>query len=309
MKHWASVSDIPSQTGKCYVITGANSGLGYETAKALAHRGARVLLACRNLNKGKAAVAAIQSETPNADLTLIAMDLADLSSVRASAVQIRTLAPKLDGLVNNAGLMALPKTLSKDGFEMQIGTNHLGHFALTSMLLPLVEAARGRVVTVSSFVHKKGSIQVEDLSYERRPYSKWGAYAQSKLANLLFMYELDRRLRRAGRAVMSLSAHPGYSATELAYKGPDAEGSPFMHAIMKLGYVFAQTQAQGALPQIRALTDEHAKGAEYYGPRGLFEVRGPAGLVDSTALAKDATVASALWAKSIELTGEDFGGL
>jgi NAD(P)-dependent dehydrogenase (short-subunit alcohol dehydrogenase family) len=309
MQAWSSFSDVPSQTGKVYAITGANSGLGYETARALAQHGARVLMGCRNAERGAAAVAKIRAETPAADISLVAMDLADLASVRSAANEIAKLAPKLDGLVNNAGLMALPMTRTKDGFEMQIGTNHLGHFALTGMLLPAIEAASGRVVNVSSIMHRRGRVVADDLSYVSRKYDKWDAYAQSKLANLLFTYELERRLRAAKRVTVSLAAHPGYSATELAGKGPEAEGSAFMGAMMKVSALIAQTQARGALPQLRALTDSAAAGGQYYGPKGPFEMRGDAALVDSNAASKDVQSARALWEKSVELTGEAYASL
>jgi NAD(P)-dependent dehydrogenase (short-subunit alcohol dehydrogenase family) len=310
MKNWSSFADVPSQAGKVYVVTGANSGLGFETARALAQKSARVIMACRNLDKGNAAIAQIKRETPAADLTLVALDLASLASIRKAGAELETLAPKLDGLVNNAGLMALPMTRTQDGFEMQIGTNHLGHFALTSLLLHTIEAAAGRIVNVSSVMHKIRAVVVpDDLSFDRRSYEKWAAYGQSKLANLLFTYELERKLVRAGRKAISLAAHPGYSATELAYKGPDAEGSGFMRSVMKVSALFAQTQARGALPQLRALTDPEAKGGQYYGPKGFLEGRGDAGLVDSNAASKDTAVAAALWSKSIELTGENFANL
>jgi NAD(P)-dependent dehydrogenase (short-subunit alcohol dehydrogenase family) len=307
--HWASIANIPSQAGKTYVVTGANSGLGFETARALAQKGAHVVLACRSQQKGRAALEKIRSETPTALQTLVALDLASLASIRSCSAELLTLAPTLNGLVNNAGLMALPMTRTEDGFEMQIGTNHLGHFALTSFLLPALEAARGRVVTVSSIMHMVGTVVPDDLSFERRPYDKWKAYGQSKLANLLFTYELERRLRSANKHTIALAAHPGYSATELAYKGPDAEGSRFMHAMMRFGSMFAQSQERGALPQLRALTDPEAQGGEYYGPKGFLEGRGDAGRVDSNAASKDVTVARALWAQSVALTGESFSGI
>jgi NAD(P)-dependent dehydrogenase (short-subunit alcohol dehydrogenase family) len=309
MIHWSSFANMPSQAGKTYVVTGANSGLGFETARALAQKGAHVVLACRNQEKGRAAVEKIRSETPSAMQTLVALDLASLASIRSCATELLELAPTLDGLVNNAGLMALPMTRTEDGFEMQIGTNHLGHFALTSLLLPALETANGRVVTVSSTMHKFGTVVADDLSCERRPYDKWQAYSQSKLANLLFTYELERRLRAANKRTVALAAHPGYSATELAYKGPDAEGSRLMHALMRIGSVFAQSQARGALPQLRALTDPEARGGEYYGPKGFLEGRGDAGKVDSNNASKDVNVARALWEQSVTLTGENFAGI
>ncbi len=311
MTGWRSSESVPDQTGKSYLVTGANSGLGYEAARALAGKGARVFLGCRNQAKGAEAMAKIREGAPGAALELLQMDLADLSSLRAASQQLTQRAERLDGLINNAGLMALPYSTTKDGFEMQIGTNHLGHFALTSLVLPLLVRTGGaRVVTVSSLVHKFGNVVVDDLFFQRRRYDKWLAYGQSKLANLLFALELDRRLKAKNLDVLSLAAHPGYAATELQTKGPRLSGSSLGEWMMKSGNsLFAQTQERGALPELRALTDPGARAGEYYGPSGFMEVAGDAVLVAPAKRALDVELARALWERSVELTGEDFSGL
>lgn len=289
-----------------FLVTGANSGLGFETARALAQKGAHVLFACRSPSKAEAALERIRTEHPDARLTFVPLDLADLKSVHHAANEVLRLAPALHGLCNNAGLMALPFSHTLDGFEMQIGVNHLGHFALSALVYPALLQGHGRVVTVSSHMHRIGELVADDLSYARRPYGKWRAYAQSKLANLLFTYALDRRLRGANKPVMALAAHPGYSATELAFKGPDAEGSRAMHALMQTGAFAAQSQTRGALPQLRALLDRTAQSGEYYGPKGLFEVWGDAGRVDSNAKSKDTRLQEELWQTSERLTHVSF---
>ncbi len=302
---------MASQTGLTFLVTGANSGLGFETARALARKGAAVVLACRNRLKGDEAVARIRAETPNAEISLLPLDLADLRSVREAAARFAAEHDRLDGLVNNAGLMALPFTKTVDGFEMQLGTNHLGHFALTGLLLPSLEQAKApRVVTVTSLYHKRGRVDLSDLFFETRRYDKWAAYAQSKLANLLFAFELQRRAAKKKLAVLSLGAHPGYSATELQGKGPKAEGSSLLEGFMKVANaVVAQSQERGALPQLRALTDPAAQGGELYGPSGFQEVWGDAVRVQAVAAAHDEATARGLWERSKELTQVDFGGL
>jgi protochlorophyllide reductase len=239
------------------------------------------------------------------------MDLADLSSLRAASQQLAERTERLDGLINNAGLMALPRSSTKDGFEMQLGTNHLGHFALTSLVFPLLlRAGNARVVTVSSLVHKFGTVVIDDLFFQRRRYDKWLAYGQSKLANLLFTFELDRRIKAKQLDVLSLAAHPGYAATELQTKGPRLSGSSFGEWMMKSGNsLLAQSQERGALPELRALTDPAAQAGEYYGPAGFMEMAGDAALVTPAKRALEVEPARALWARSVELTGEGFGGL
>ncbi len=300
-----------SQAGRTFLVTGANSGLGFESARALARNGATVVLACRNQPKGDEALSRIRAEAPDAKLSLLPLDLADLASVREAASRFRAEHEVLDGLLNNAGLMALPFSKTQDGFEMQIGTNHLGHFALTGLLLPALEKAKAaRVVSVSSLYHKRGKLDLSDLFFETRRYDKWVAYAQSKLANLLFAFELQRRASRKKLALLSLGAHPGYSATELQGKGPKAEGSSFLEGVMKVANaVMAQSQERGALPQLRALTDPSAQGGEFYGPGGFQEVWGDAVRVEAVAAAHDEASARGLWERSVELTKVDFEGL
>ncbi|NOU29752.1 MAG: SDR family NAD(P)-dependent oxidoreductase [Polyangiaceae bacterium] len=311
MNGWASADAMGSQAGRTFLVTGANSGLGFETARALARSGAEVVLACRNQKKGDEALTRIRAESSEAKVSLLPLDLADLRSVREAATRFASEHELLDGLVNNAGLMALPFSKTEDGFEMQIGTNHLGHFALTGLLLPSLEKAKApRVVTVTSLYHKRGKVDLADLFFEKRRYDKWVAYAQSKLANLLFAFELQRRASKKKLALLSLGAHPGYSATELQGKGPKAEGSSFLEGVMKIANaVMAQSQERGALPQLRALTDPAAQGGELYGPSGFQEVWGDAVRVQAVAAAHDEAAARGLWERSIELTKVDFGGL
>lgn len=306
-KGWSS-ADVPDQTGRTVIITGANSGLGLETAKVMAGHGATVVMACRSLDKAEAAKQQILAAHPDATLDVRKLDLADLASIRAFAEGVLEAYPVLDLLINNAGIMAIPRSETADGFEMQLGTNHFGHFALTGLLLErLSETGQGRVVTVSSAAHKMGRMHFDDLQLSQG-YGEWKAYGQSKLANLLFAFELDRRLRSADRPVKSLAAHPGYSDTNLQSVGPKKSGNRLMGAIMKLGNsVMAQDADRGALPSLRAATDPSADGGQYYGPGGLFEVAGPPVVVEANDHAKDAGDATRLWEISEELTGVRYG--
>lgn len=303
-------ADIGDQKGRVAVITGANSGIGFEAARALAEHGAEVILACRSAKKAADALSAIQGRAPSAKVRVESLDLSSLASVRAFAERMTRELPKLDLLVNNAGVMAIPRALTEDGFEMQLGTNFLGHFALTGLLLDLVRAApAGRVVTLSSGVHHYGRIDFDDLMGERR-YQKWRAYSQSKLADLLFALELDRRLRRVNDKVLSVGAHPGYAATNLQYVGAEIEGSKIAHAFMWLGNtLFAQSAAMGALPTLRAAVDPNAEGGNYFGPDGLKEGRGHPVLVRPNRKARDEAVAARLWDVGSKLTGVKFPGL
>lgn len=299
--HWTT-ADIPDQTGRIAVITGANTGLGLETARALAAAGARVVLAVRDLDKGSAAIAEIKTTAPESNLALQRLDLSSLSDIRAAAGQLGGDYPQIDLLINNAGVMYPPKSTTADGFELQFGTNHLGHFALTGLLLENLTAVRdSRVVTVSSNGHKfRAAIHFDDLQWERT-YSRVGAYAQSKLANLLFTYELQRRLAAAGAETTALAAHPGASGTELMRHitfGPEA----FSAAALKL----AQSPAMGALPSLRAATDPAASGGQYYGPSGFGEFRGYPKVVRSTKQSHDEALQQRLWSVSEELTGVRF---
>ncbi|WP_425005414.1 SDR family NAD(P)-dependent oxidoreductase [Mycolicibacterium sp. S3B2] len=293
MSTWTT-ADIPDQSGRTAVITGANTGLGFETAKALADKGARVVLAVRDTDKGRQAAARI-----GGDVTVQELDLTSLASIRAASEELHTTFESLDLLINNAGVMTTPKATTKDGFELQFGTNHLGHFALTGLLLDrLLDVDGARIVTVSSNGHKMGgSIHFDDLQWERR-YNRMGAYTQSKLANLLFTYELQRRLAPRGKTV-ALAAHPGTSTTELARNLPRPVERAFLAAAPVL---FAQTADKGALPTLRAATDPGALGGQYYGPDGVGQQRGNPVVVASSDQSYDLDLQRRLWAVSEELT-------
>ena len=283
-----TASDMPALDGRTVVVTGANSGLGLIAARAFARAGAHVVLAVRNTTKGSAAAATVPGSAE-----VRALDLSDLASVRAFADEWEG---DLDILVNNAGVMAVPQQRTKDGFELQIGTNHLGHFALTNLLLP---AICDRVVTVSSFAHRTGRIRLDDLNWERGRYGRWTAYGQSKLANLLFTRELQRRLSDAGSPVRALAAHPGYSSTNLQ----SHTGSGLQNAFMA---VTNRVVAQSALPTLYAATMD-LPGDTYVGPGGLQEMRGHPAIAGRSSAALDADTAARLWELSEELTGVPFG--
>jgi NAD(P)-dependent dehydrogenase (short-subunit alcohol dehydrogenase family) len=302
MADWTE-SDVPEQTGQRALITGANSGLGWENARALAGAGAHVVMGCRNPQKAEDALERLLAIHPDASAEILLMDMADLASIR-SAVELDGDAP-LDLLINNAGIMGTDKAKTADGFESQLGTNHLGHFALTGLLLGRLDAApAARVVTVSSFGHRPGKIDFDDLQSERG-YNRWVAYFQSKLANLLFTYELQRRLEAAGSSTSALAAHPGGSNTELG-KSRDGSGG-FTARIIAWGEPITarlmQSAQMGALPTLRAAVDPSAKGGEYYGPDGFMEQKGHPVVVESTKRSHDQVVARRLWDVSEELTG------
>ena len=296
MTDWTT-ADIPDQTGRTAVVTGANTGLGLETAKALAAKGAHVVLAVRNLDKGRSAVAQITAAVPGAEVELQELDLGSLESVRAAADNLRTKYDRIDLLINNAGVMYPPKETTKDGFELQFGTNHLGHFAFTGLLLDrLLPVPGSRVVTVSSIGHRiKAAIHFDDLQWERS-YSRVGAYGQSKLANLLFTYELQRRL--TGERTTALAAHPGGSDTELIRHLPRV-----MQVAVPLLRPLFQDAAAGALPTLRAATDPGALGGQYFGPDGLGGTCGYPKVVPSSDQSHDTELQRRLWAVSEELTG------
>jgi NAD(P)-dependent dehydrogenase (short-subunit alcohol dehydrogenase family) len=296
-----TAADLPDLSGKTYVVTGANSGLGYETARALARAGGEVVLACRDLGKAGTAIDRIKSETPGARVETRELDLASLDAIRGFAEAWGD--RPIDALVNNAGVMALPLRRTADGFEMQIGTNHLGHFALTGRLLPCLLARPGaRVVNVSSTMHKIGRMDWDDLQSEKR-YSRWRAYGQSKLANLLFTYELQRRFEAAGKDAIAVAAHPGYAATNLQTAGPRMEGSTLMERISLLGnQLFSQTAEMGALPSLYAAAALGVKGGDYFGPDGLAEARGHPKRVESSRRSHDRADQLRLWEVSEELT-------
>jgi NAD(P)-dependent dehydrogenase (short-subunit alcohol dehydrogenase family) len=305
-----SAADVPDQTGRVAIVTGANSGLGLETAKVLASRGAHVILACRDTDRGKTALDAIARAHPSASVECQPLDLASLASVRAFASAYAAQHERLDLLCNNAGVMALPSRRTADGFEMQLGTNHLGHFALTGLLLDrLLAAPAARVVTVSSTLHRPGRIHWDDLHLERS-YRKWIAYAQSKLANLLFAHELDRRLRACGARAISTAAHPGYAATNLQTAGPRMAGARWFERLSLIGNrIFAQSAAAGALPTLYAATAPDVQGGDYIGPGGPAEMRGAPRKVGCTARARNAADAARLWELSESLTGVRFDAL
>jgi len=274
MSKWTT-ADIPDQTGRVAVITGANTGLGYETALALAEHGAHVVLAVRNLDKGKDAAARITADGPRGEVALQELDLTSLESVRAAARELRSNYDRIDLLINNAGVMWTPKSTTSDGFELQFGTNHLGHFAFTGLLLDrLLPVAGSRIVTVSSMGHRlRAAIHFDDLQWERR-YDRIGAYGQAKLANFHFGLGLDRRLREAGGRAASLIAHPGLSNTELqAVSVEETGGGLSQRFFLMLARTVGMSPGEGALSQLRAATDPGAKGGEFYGP--LFVNSGP----------------------------------
>jgi len=297
----ATMNEIPDQHGRIAVITGANSGIGLEAARELARAGAHVIMACRDTGKGEAAAATIRETVPDAELDVAQLDLAALGSVRAFAERYPH--DHLDLLINNAGVMVPPYTSTVDGFELQFATNHLGHFALTGLLLDRLRATPGaRVVTVSSTAHKIGHIDFDDLQSERA-YRRWRAYGQSKLANLLFMFELDRRLRASDADVLSVAAHPGYSATNLQFAATPSRIERLGSVV--LNRVVAQSAERGALPTLYAATAD-IPGGSFVGPDGFQEMRGAPTLVKPTRAARDPDTARRLWEVSEELTGVHF---
>ena len=291
-----TAADIPSLVGRSFIVTGANSGLGYQTSLALARKGAHVVLAVRDLEKGAAAVATIKEADAEANVEARHLDLADLDSVRAFAGGV----DRVDVLINNAGVMWTPRTLSAQGYELQFAVNHLAHFALTGMLIDVLAAGRdGRVVTVTSFLHKQGFMHFDDLQGEHK-YSRRGYHAQSKLANVVFALELHRRLRANGVPVASVLAHPGYSATNLQSAGPTG--------VQKLGLklgnrLLAQDAEMGALPQLYAATHPDVESGQFIGPNGRREQKGYPALVEPLEAARDRGTARRLWDVSEELSG------
>ncbi len=298
------MQDIPDQTGRVAIVTGANSGLGLVTARELARAGAEVVIACRNADKGTDAAAQIGAAVPGATLEVRQLDLAELASVRAFAARAASERAQIDLLVNNAGVMAPPRRATKDGFESQLATNHLGHFALTGLLLDaLLAAPQARVVTVSSLAHRMGRIDFDDLQGERS-YNNWRAYGQSKLANLMFCFELQRRASAAGTELRSVAAHPGYAATNLQFAGPSVwyERAALKVANMTVG----QNAAMGALPSLYAATVPDLPGGSFAGPGGLREMRGYPRIVTAASKAYDEGAWRRLWGASEELTGVHF---
>ena len=299
-----TVDQMPDLSGKTVIVTGGNSGIGFEALRQFARKGASAVLACRDRGKGQAAIDAIRSSDPGARIEMMPLDLASLASVRAFSDAFRAQHNALHILCNNAGVMALPYRQTTDGFEMQFGTNHLGHFALTGRLLDRLRDTDGaRIVTVSSGAHRMGKIRFDDLQWQHG-YRKWLAYGQSKLANLLFTYELQRRLDAAGARQIAVACHPGYAATNLQAAGPRMAGSSAMEYISELGNrLLAQSAAMGALPTLYAATAADVHGGDYIGPDGLGELWGSPTKVPSNARSHDPDAARRLWEVSETLTG------
>jgi NAD(P)-dependent dehydrogenase (short-subunit alcohol dehydrogenase family) len=309
MAPWTA-ADIPPLDGRVIIVTGANSGLGFETALALARAGGRVVLACRDQAKGAGAVDRLRAGVPGAEVELAPLDLADLVSVRTFAAEFSAGHDRLDVLVNNAGVMAIPRRETADGFEMQLGTNHLGHFALTGQLLDRLLATPGaRVVTVTSMAARGARIRFDDLQGLRH-YGRWSAYGQAKLANQLFTLELDRRVTGRGADLASVAAHPGYAATNLQMVGPQMSGSGLMERMSRLGNtLFAQSAATGALPTLYAATAPGVGGGQFFGPDRLFGMRGNPKPVPFLKAATDTGTALRLWEVSEDLTGVRYESL
>lgn len=307
MTRWTD-SDLPSLDGRTFVITGATSGLGLESAVALAAHDARVVVTGRDPQRLERALAITRGAATGPDPEAIPLDLADLASVREAASRIGDEVGEIDVLINNAGVMAPPRRETADGFELQIGTNHLGHFALTGLLLPLLPiddpTRDARVITVASGAHRMGSCDPTDLNYERRTYRPWQAYGQSKLANLLFTRELDRRARAAGAALTAAAAHPGYSVTNLQFAGPGFAQNPVGRLLTKgMNAALGQSARAGSWPTLYAATEPDVHGGDYIGPNGWLEMRGHPHKVEPNAAACDDANAEALWEVSEDLTG------
>ncbi len=307
MKNWTA-DDIPSQAGKTAVVTGANSGIGYHTALEFARKGASVIMACRNPAKAADALARLKAAVPGAQAELAALDLSDLKSVRAFGEAFEARRAPLDVLVNNAGIMApLSRRSSPDGFELQLATNHLGHFLLTALLLPsLKRAPAPRVVTVASIAHRRGRIAFDDLQCERS-YSPFASYAQTKLANLLFAFELQRRADKSGIKLLSAAAHPGVAMTSILVNGLGG-GKPTLltRAASFFSPLYMHSEEQGALPSLYAATMPDAEAGAYYGPDGWREMTGFPVRVDCRPQAKDEAAAARLWEVSVRLTGAKY---
>lgn len=290
-QNWTA-ENIPDQKGRIAVVTGSSSGIGFEAAKVLANKNAKVIIAVRNLTKGEIAKSKIVGQNKSADVEVMKIDLSDLTSVKSFAEEYKNKYNKLDLLINNAGVMIPPYSKTKDGFELQMGTNHFGHFALTLQLIDIIQATpNARIVNVASAAHKYGNINFDDLNWENRKYKSWRAYGDSKIANLYFTRELAKRL--SGKNTLVTAAHPGWTATEL-----QRHSGLFGF----LNQFFAMKQDQGALPTLRAAFDENAKSGDYFGPDGWQEWKGYPVKVDTNKLAKDTSVAKKLWDVSEELT-------
>ncbi|MBC7631956.1 oxidoreductase [Aeromicrobium sp.] len=305
-----STDDIPDLTGKRAVITGVTGGLGLNTAIGLARHGASLVVTARDTRKADAALIRIANDAPGSAAEVVSLDLADLSDAKRAATEVSKAYDRIDILVNNAGIMVPPKTMTTDGFELQMGTNHLGHFAWTATLWPLLRSSEARIVSVSSLAHTAVTgIDLRALTPEGSPrrYSRWKTYGESKLANLMFALELNRRAKAAGIGVVSVGAHPGYAATNLTKTGPNVNGGSLpgmaMHQITR---VIGQSAAHGAWPLLMAATDPTLTGGEYVGPANLGGMRGRPTLVGMSSTARDENLAEALWAASEGATGTSF---
>lgn len=290
-----TADDVATQAGRRFLVTGANAGLGFETARVLAARGAAVVLACRDARKAETAMDRIRADVPGADLSFQPLDLADLDQVREAAADLLA-GPRIDVLVNNAGVMIPPRTLTRQGFELQFGVNHLGTFAFTGLVHRYVD---DRIVITASLAHRDGRMDYSDLD-ARRSYRKWPRYQMSKLANLLHMFELDRRLGAAGRSTQAIGCHPGVALTELTRHLPLP-----LRGLTPLAAPFFNSAAQGAWPTLQAATGAHVHGGDYLGPQGLGEISGRSGPARATRRARDPKLALELWERSVELTGID----
>ncbi|HEV2598268.1 oxidoreductase [Sphingopyxis sp.] len=297
MRSGFTADDVGAQTGRRFLVTGANAGIGFEVSKVLAARGGHVVLACRDADKAGAAMNRIRVDVPNAELSFQPIDLADIDQVRDAAKAISS-GPRIDVLVNNAGVMIPPKTLTKQGYELQFGVNHLGTFALTGLIHPHVD---DRIVITGSIAHKNGAMDYSDLSASRS-YHNWARYQMSKLANLLHMFELDRRLSAAGRATQAIGCHPGVALTELTRHLPLP-----LRTMTPLAGPFFNSAAQGSWPTLQAATGARVQGGDYLGPQGLGEISGRSGPARATRTARDPKLARELWMRSIDLTGVDPG--
>ena len=294
-----NIDKIPNHEGKIAIVTGANSGLGFETTKGLIKKGFLVIMACRDLKKAHGAHNKIKKEFPDADLKIIQIDTSSLKSVRAFADEFLNHYQKLDLLVNNAGIMVPPYSLTEDGFESQLGTNYLGHFLLTGLLMPALEnTENSRIITLSSIAHKRGEINFDDLQFKKRTYKKWDSYGQSKLACLIFAYELDRKLKAKGFKIKSVASHPGVSLTNLWNHMP--LGFRLISPVFNL--FISQSAEEGAKPTLMAALDDNVNGGDYFGPTGFNEMKGEPGKVHSTPLSKNKEIAKKLWSVSEELT-------
>lgn len=303
-----NIANLPDMSGKVAVITGANAGLGIETAKAMAAKGARIIMACRNAEKAQAAASSIRAFAPNTAVDIRAIDLGDLSSVTRFCDEILATETRIDYLINNAGLMSGVRAETKDGFELQFGTNHLGHFAMNARLLPLVETAGGRIIGLGSQAHRMAkNFRVGDVNWQKRKFDMMLSYAESKLANMLYIHELARRLKARNSPVLAVMAHPGFTATSIVASSDMKTMGPVKHWVSRVVMaLFAQPQPNGAWPTLLAATDPEAQQGDYYGPTGRREMRGDPGKVRPAAWARDDDHAAALWNLSEELSGQSF---